>query len=177
MLVAAFALLAVFLRANPARSEAWLGRIPLVGGKLTADAALGRRITLSGVQGGFQHLRTGRRIFVISGKATNNALVPVERIEVEGAIYAASGNVDRKVISTGNKTTLKLRDLTESEITLLQRLDARQPVAPGGSVDFAIVFLEPPRDLREFSSRVLTVRSTGRASDPAGPLADPASVG
>jgi len=41
--------------------------------------------------------------------------------------YAASGNVDRKVISTGNKTTLKLRDLTESEITLLQRLDARQP--------------------------------------------------
>ncbi len=175
-LVVAFALLAVFLRTNPARSEEWLGRIPLVGGKLAADAVLGRRITLTDVQGGFQRLRTGRRIFVISGKATNNALVAVERIEVEGALYAASGNVDRKVISTGNKTTLKLRDLNESEIALLQRLDARQPVAPGASVDFAIVFLEPPRDLREFSSRVLTVRSTGRASDPAAP-GNPASVG
>lgn len=176
-LVAGFALLALFLRANPARSEGWLGRIPLVGTKLAAEPALGARITLTDVQGGYQRLRTGRRIFVISGKATNNALVAVERIEVEGALYAASGNVDRKVISTGNKTTLKLRDLSESEITLLQKLDARQPVGPGGSVDFAVVFLEPPRDLREFSSRVLTARSTARASAPADPPRNPASVG
>ena len=120
---------------------------------------------------------TGRTRSVISGKATNNALVPVERIEVEGALYAASGSVDRKVISTGNKTTLKLRDLSESEIALLQNLDARRPVAPGARVDFAIVFLEPPRDLREFSSRVLTARSSGRAPNPLGRLQSPPSVG
>lgn len=176
-LVVAFALLALFVRVNPERTAAWLARVPLIGGALTAEPALGSRITLSEVQGGYQHLRTGRRIFVISGKATNNSLVAVERIEVEGGLYAASGAVARKVISTGNRTTLKLRDLSESEIALLQNLDARQTVAPGGSVDFAIVFLEPPRDLREFSSRVLTARSIGRASNPPDRSRRLASVG
>jgi hypothetical protein len=178
-LVAAYAVLALLVRANPARTEAWLARLPLVGVPLATDPAAKRTITLSDVQGGYQQLRTGRRIFVISGKAFNNSPVPVERIEVEGALYAASGAVDRKVISTGNKTTLKLRELSESEIMLLQGLDAHQPVAPGGSVGFSIVFLEPPRDLREFSSRVLTVQSPSRASGPPPdrPWSSAASVG
>ena len=161
-LVMIFAVLALLVRANPARTEAWLGRVPVLGSVLTAEPRLGTRITLDDVQGGYQRLRTGRRVFVISGKATNNALVPVERIEVEGALYTTNGSVERKVISTGNKTTLKLRDLSESEIALLQNLDTRQPIAPGARTEFAIVFLEPPRDLREFSSRVLTARSLGR---------------
>lgn len=175
--VALFALLALLARANPERTDALLARVPVLGAVLTAERLLGGRITLDDVQGGYQRLRSGRRVFVISGKATNNALVPVERIEVEGALYAASGNVDRKVISTGNKTTLKLRDLNESEIALLQNLNTRQPVAPGARVDFAIVFLEPPRDLREFSSRVLTARSTGRAPGPPGRQQSQPSVG
>jgi predicted Zn finger-like uncharacterized protein len=162
-LVVLFAVLALLVRANPTRTDAWLARMPVLGTVLTAEPRLGTRITLDDVQGGYQRLRTGRRVFVISGKATNNALVPVERIEVEGSLYTATGSVERKVISTGNKTTLKLRDLSESEIALLQNLDARQPIAPGARADFSIVFLEPPRDLREFSSRVLTARSIGRA--------------
>jgi hypothetical protein len=177
VLVAAFALLALFVRANPERAEAWLARIPLIGGRLAAEPALRTRITLAELQGGYQQLRTGRRIFVISGKAINNSPLPVERIEVQGELYTATGAVTRKVISTGNRTTLKLRDLSESEIALLQNLDARQAVAPGGSVEFTIVFLEPPRDLREFSSRVLTARSTGRGSSPPDQGRNRASVG
>ena len=177
VLVAAFALLALFVRANPERAEAWLARIPLIGGRLAAEPALRTRITLAEVQGGYQQLRTGRRIFVISGKAINNSPLPVERIEVQGELYTATGAVTRKVISTGNRTTLKLRDLSESEIALLQNLDAREAVAPGGSVEFTIVFLEPPRDLREFSSRVLTARSTGRGSSPPDQGRNRASVG
>ncbi len=177
VLVAAFALLALFVRANPERAEAWLARIPLIGGRLAAEPALSSRITLAEVQGSYQQLRTGRRIFVISGKAINNSPLPVERIEVQGELYTATGTVTRKVISTGNRTTLKLRDLSESEIALLQNLDARQAVAPGGSVEFTIVFLEPPRDLREFSSRVLTARSTGRGSSPPDQGRNRASVG
>ncbi len=176
-LVLFFAALALLLRADPARTDAWLARVPVLGSALSATPRLGARITLDDVQGGYQRLRTGRRVFVISGKATNNALVPVERIEVEGSLYTASGTVERKVISTGNKTTLKLRDLSESEIALLQNLDARQPVAPGARTDFAIVFLEPPRDLREFSSRVLTARSTGLAPSQPARAQNPPSVG
>ncbi|HEY2389303.1 MAG TPA: DUF3426 domain-containing protein [Candidatus Binatia bacterium] len=176
-LVMIFAVLALLVRANPARTAAWLGRLPVLGSVLTAEPRLGTRITLDNVQGGYQRLRTGRRVFVISGKATNNALVPVERIEVEGSLYAASGSVEHKVISTGNKTTLKLRDLSESEIALLQNLDARQPIAPGARTEFAIVFLEPPRDLREFSSRVLTARSTGRGPVQPARAQGPPSVG
>ena len=49
---------------------------------------------------------------------------------------------------------------------LLQRLDPAIALAPGETTPFLIVFLEPPRELREVSSRVLSVRPTRRASTP-----------
>ena len=77
------------------------------------------------------------------------------------------GELDQKVVTTGNRTTLT--DLSEAEIVLLQRLDPAIALAPGATTPFLIVFLEPPRELREFSSRVLSVRPTRRAStSPAG---------
>jgi len=178
-LVGVYAILALLIRLSPDRADDWFSRLPLIGTTLADRPALGREITLRKVQGGYQRLRNARRVFVISGEAVNNSLATIERIEVEGALYGGAGAVARKVISTGNKTTLKLADLSESEIAMLQRFDPRRAVAPGESVPFSIVFLDPPRDLREFSSRVLTARPARRT--PAAPSMDraraPASVG
>ena len=163
--VAGFAALALVLRSSPERAAAWLSRLPVAGAQFASDRNLTTKIELRNVQGKYQRLRNARRVFVISGDARNNSPVTVERIEVAGALYGlGGGELDQKVVTTGNRTTLT--DLSEAEIVLLQRLDPAIALAPGQSTPFLIVFLEPPRELREFSSRVLSVRPTRRASTP-----------
>ena len=163
--ISGFAALALVVRVAPERTSAWLSRLPVAGAGFSRDRNLASKIELRNVQGKFQRLRNARRIFVISGDARNNSPITIERIEVAGALYGlGGGELDQKVVTTGNRTALT--DLSEAEIVLLQRLDPTIALAPGGTTPFLIVFLEPPRELREFSSRVLTVRPTRRASSP-----------
>ena len=163
-MVALCGLLAVVIRAVPERAADWLAQVPVVGSAIARDRILTRKVVLRNVQGGYQRLRNARRVFVISGDAMNNSSSAIERIEIEGALYGMTGEIDQKVVSAGNRTALS--DLSESEIAFLQGLDPRTTLAPGESTSFLIVFLEPPRDLREFSSRVLSVRATRRAWAP-----------
>ena len=163
--VAGFAALALVVRSSPERAAGWLSHLPLAGRQFATDRNLTSKIELRNVQGKYQRLRNARRVFVISGDARNNSPVTVDRIEVAGALYGlGGGELDQKVVTTGNRTTLT--DLSEAEIVLLQRLDPAIALAPGPTTPFLIVFLEPPRELREFSSRVLSVRPTRRASSP-----------
>lgn len=167
-IVAGFVALALMVRVAPERSSAWLARLPFAGASFAHDRNLASKIQLANVHGSFQRLRNARRVFVISGDARNNSPMTIERIEVAGALYGlGGGELDQKVVTTGNRTTLT--DLSEAEIVLLQRLDPAIALAPGETTPFLIVFLEPPRELREFSSRVLSVRPTRRASSPPGP--------
>ncbi len=163
--VTGFVALALVVRVAPERTLAWLSRLPLAGATFARDRNLAAKVELTNVQGRFQRLRNDRRVFIITGDARNNSPVTIERIEVSGALYGlGGGELDQKVVATGNRTALT--DLSEAEIVLLQRLDPVIALAPGASTPFAIVFLEPPRELREFSSRVLSVRPTRRASSP-----------
>jgi predicted Zn finger-like uncharacterized protein len=173
--VAGFAALALMVRVAPERASAWLSHLPVAGATFAHDRNLATKIELRNVHGGFQRLRNARRVFVIAGDARNNSPMTIDRIEVEGALYGlGGGELDQKVVTTGNRTALT--DLSEAEIVLLQRLDPAIALAPGETTPFLIVFLEPPRELREFSSRVLSVRPTRRASSPpAG--SSPGSVG
>ncbi len=165
--VTAFAALALMVRVAPERSSAWLSYLPVAGASFAHDRNLTTKVELTNVHGKFQRLRNERRVFVISGDARNNSPITIERIEVAGALYGlGGGELDQKVVTTGNRTTLT--DLSEAEIVLLQRLDPAIALAPGETTPFLIVFLEPPRELREFSSRVLSVRPTRRASRPSG---------
>jgi predicted Zn finger-like uncharacterized protein len=174
--VSGFAALALVVRVAPEQTAAWLSRLPLAGAGFASDHNLATKVELKNVQGRFQRLRNARRVFVISGDARNNSPMTIERIEVAGALYGlGGGELDQKIVTTGNRTTLT--DLSEAEIALLQRLDPAIALAPGETTPFLIVFLEPPRDLREFSSRVLSVRPTRRASTPPLHPGSPGSVG
>jgi hypothetical protein len=165
MTVSGFAALAMVVRVAPEHARAWLSRLPLAGASFAQDRNLAAKVELRNVQGRFQRLRNARRVFVISGDARNNSATTIERIEVAGALYdVGGGELDQKIVTTGNRTALT--DLSEAEIVLLQRLDPAIALAPGETTPFLIVFLEPPRELREFSSRVLSVRPTRRASSP-----------
>ena len=176
-LVAVHAALALVIRLAPETSERWLARVPVLGRGLAGDHVLARHVQLRNVQGVYQRLRNQRRIFVISGEAVNNSATAVEQIEVQGTLYGPQGELDHKIVSTGNRTTLT--ELSESEIAFLQRLEPRTTLPPGKSTSFVIVFLEPPRDLVEFSSRVLTARPTRQAGTRPAPRPDrpPASLG
>jgi len=163
--VTGFATLALVVRVAPEQTSTWLSRLPLAGATFARDRNLTTKVELTNVQGRFQRLRNARRVFVITGDARNNSPMTIERIEVAGALYdLGGGELDQKVVTTGNRTTLT--DLSEAEIALIQRLDPVIALAPGETTPFSIVFLEPPRELREFSSRVLSVRPTRRASSP-----------
>ena len=166
LFVAAHALLAVLIRANPELGGQWLGRIPLFGAALAARPAPLRDVQLRNVEGRFARIRSARRVFVISGEAVNNSRAALERIEIEGTLYGPGGELASMTVSTGNRTTLRLAELSESEIGLLQRFDPRITVAPGESAPFSLVFLGPPANLREFSSRVSSVRPSGPLSAP-----------
>jgi predicted Zn finger-like uncharacterized protein len=174
-LVALHAALALLVRAAPERARAWLARAPIAGARFADAPVLASRVQLHNVRGGYQRLKNARRVFVISGEAVNNSAATVDRIEVQATLYGPSGELDQKVVSTGNRTTLG--DLSESEIALLQRLDQRIALAPGASTPFMIVFLEPPRELRAFSSRVSSVRPVRAATAPPGRAASPPSAG
>jgi hypothetical protein len=166
--VAGFAALALTIRVAPEQATAWLSRLPIAGVTFAHDHGLATKVELTNVHGRFQRLRNARRVFVISGDARNNSATTIERIEVAGSLYGlGGGELEQKVVTTGNRTALT--DLSEAEIVLLQRLDPAIALAPGQTTPFLIVFLEPPRELREFSSRVLSVRPTRRASSPAEP--------
>ena len=174
--VSGFAALALVVRVAPEQTSAWLSHLPLAGRGFAQDHNLNRKVELKNVQGRFQRLRNARRVFVISGDARNNSPMTIERIEVAGALYGlGGGELDQKIVTTGNRTTLT--DLSEAEIALLQRLDPVIALAPGETTPFLIVFLEPPRDLSAFSSRVLSVRPTRRASTPPTRPGPPGSVG
>ncbi len=163
--VTGFAALALVIRVAPERTSAWLARLPLAGATFAHDRNLASKVELTNVQGHYQRLRSLRRVFVITGNARNDSPMTIERIEVSGVLYGlGGGELDQKIVTTGNRTTLT--DLSEAEIVLLQRLDPVIALAPGESTPFSIVFLEPPRELREFSSKVLSVRPTRRASRP-----------
>lgn len=172
MAVSGFAVLALVIRVAPEHASAWLSYLPVAGQSFAQEHSLSTKIELKNVQGRFQRLRNARRVFVISGDARNNSPMTIERIEVAGALYGlGGGELDQKIVTTGNRTALT--DLSEAEIVLLQRLDPAIALAPGETTPFLIVFLEPPRELREFSSRVLSVRPTRRASTPPSSRRDP----
>ncbi len=178
-LVAIFAFLAIVMRADPEQAATWLAHVPLLGRTLGADHGIVHHIKLRNVEGGYQRLHNTRRVFVISGEAVNNSPETLERIEVAGALYDEHGRIEQKVVSTGNRTTVKLAELSEPEISYLQKFSSRLTLAPGQSTRFSIVFLEPPRGVREFSSSVVSARPTNRASARRQPdrAPNPAAVG
>ncbi len=178
-LVVCYGLLAIVIRADPEQAKGWLARVPLLGATLGDDHALLRRVALRNLEGGYQRLHGAHRVFVILGEAVNNTSTTLERIEVAGAIYGDAGELDRKVVNAGNRTTVKLADLSESEIAYLQHFASRMTLAPGQSSRFAIVFLQPPKGVREFSSKVMSARPSNRAAVRRQPdrALDPASVG
>ncbi|HXQ22196.1 MAG TPA: DUF3426 domain-containing protein [Candidatus Acidoferrales bacterium] len=161
MVVSAYAVVTRALFASPALCDRLIGRLPLVGAG-GDDRLLTRKVALSEVVGSYQRIKDGKQVFVISGKALNTAPVALHGVQIAGTLYDAAGRtVDEKTISCGNVISAKvLKDLTPQEVSILQKLSPpkRFMIEPGESSTFVIVFMEPPHDAAEFSTRVVAAQ-------------------
>jgi hypothetical protein len=157
-----YTVLAFYCLWHVEETETALGRLPLLGSLFTEERFSARHISLIELKGNFWTTKENRRVFAISGKAVNNALLPARSIQVEGAVYDTSGKLaGQRVIFCGTETAATaLESLTIREIGILQNLvPPKQFNVPAGqSVNFLIVFTSPPPTVSEFSSRVVAAQ-------------------
>lgn len=162
LLVLGYYLLGNNWRTNAAETEGMLARLPFVGSSFVASQFSPQHIMLSDVKSGFWLTKDSKRVFAISGKATNNAAVPASIIQIEGQLHNGEGEtIEQRIISCGMGTAAEsLPTLTTREITVLQGLvPPKQFHVPSGqSVNFLIVFPNPPETVTELSCRVATAQ-------------------
>ncbi len=158
VLVIGFAILTLDLLNHPARAEKLLAAVPIVGGVLSEDHLLQTRIQLQDVEGAYQQIKEDRLVFIVSGRAVNTSNESLKGVQIESTIVdGVNHTVEAKSIYCGNAMSLKIvKDLSPKEISLLQRLEPtkRFEIRPGESAGFSVVFLNPPRGLKEFTARV-----------------------
>lgn len=102
------------------------------------------------------------KILVIEGKAVNNFNVPKELIKIEATLYDNKGNViEKKSILCGNKVSLfqlqswnkeQLEKELNSKVGVLMK---NTNIQPGGSVEFMILFYNPPQNVYEYGVKVI----------------------
>lgn len=161
LVVAGYAVLARTLFASPVLCDRVVSRLPLIG-SLADDRLLTRKVALSDVVVNYQRIKDGKEVLVITGKAVNTSPVALHGVQVVGKLYDGSGRaLDEKTIYCGNVISAKvLKDLTPTELSILQKLNPpkRFTIEPGESSTFVIVFMEPPRDIVEFSANVVAAQ-------------------
>lgn len=160
--VVGFAALGMYCLSHSTQIEALLARLPVPNPAWGREQASAQQITLADIKGGFSLTRDNRRVFAVSGKATNDAPLAAQSLQIEGAIYDTQGKAaGQQIIYGGTQTgAVVLENLTLRELTVLQELvppkDFR--IAPGQAVKFLLVFTNPPATIAELSCRVAGVQ-------------------
>lgn len=162
LLVVGYYLLGNRWKTNLADTENMLAQLPVVGSSFVASQFSPQHIVLSDVKSGFWVTKDSKRVFAISGKATNNAPVPASMIQIEAQLHdIEGGTIEQRVISCGMGTTAEsLPTLTTHEINVLQGLVPPKQfhVPPGQTINFLVVFPNPPTTVTELSCRVATAQ-------------------
>lgn len=154
-----FSFLSVYLYTHPATARSALAHLPLVGRALTEVRVAPADIELRDVRGQGVRLRDGRLAFIITGRAENDSLVPVRKIQIEGRLYSTRGEVGRQLVFCGAAVSPgRVRQLSAREVELLQSLEPPRDymLAPGDGTRFMVAFLDPPRELSEFTVKVVS---------------------
>ncbi len=130
------------------------------------------RLHLDQVEGEYKNTAKSGQVFVIRGKVVNAFDQPVSEIKLRGFLHAGKNrNVAAKVVYAGN--VLSDQDLNEMTPEVIDQLllnplgqgKANTNIAPGGEVDFMIVFFDLPKGLTEYTVEVVSSKlGTGAGS-------------
>lgn len=153
----AFALLSIYLFMHRGRVADVLAQIPVFGPDLAATRLNPSHVQLTDVRGEYARAQGDTLVFVITGRAVNNAPVPVSAVEIAGSI--AGTREQHRVVYAG-AAPHGVAELSEREIDLLQVLQPPQDwrLLPGEEGGFLVAFVDPPVPLREFAVEVAAVR-------------------
>jgi predicted Zn finger-like uncharacterized protein len=161
LVLAAYALLSVYLYTHPRAIEDLLGRVPLIGAELALPRLSPGSVQLANVEGTYQRVQGDHLVFVVTGIAINNAPVAVGAVQVEARV---SGTQEQRQVVYAGTVPNDLQALSVREIALLQTLEPPKDaqLAPGAQAPFAAVFVNPAPDLREFAAEVVAVQGAPR---------------
>lgn len=157
-----FALLSIYAFMHRGPVAELLARVPVIGPDLAAMRLNPAHVQLTDVRGEYARVQGDTLVFVITGRAINNAPVPVSAIEIQGSI--AGTHEQRRVVYAG-AAPHHVDDLSQREIDLLQTLQPPEHwrLLPGEEGDFLVAFVDPPIPLREFAVEVASVRRRRRS--------------
>ena len=157
-----FVLLSIYVFMHRGRVAELLAQVPVVGTDLAAVRLNPAHVQLTDVRGEYARVQGDTLVFVITGRAINNAPVPVGAIAIQGSI--AGTHEQRRLVYAG-AAPRHVNDLSQREIDLLQTLQPPDHwrLLPGEEGDFLVAFVDPPLPLREFSVEVASVRRRRRS--------------
>ncbi len=152
-----FALLSIYVFMHRAHVIEVLAQVPVVGPDLAAMRLNPAHVQLTDIRGQYTRVQGDTLVFVVTGRAVNNAPVPVSAIEIQGSV---EGTREQRRLVFAGAAPHQVTDLTPREIDLLQTLQPPQGwrLLPGEESDFLLAFVDPPIPLREFAVEVSSVR-------------------
>lgn len=124
------------------------------------------QLKISDLKGFFANNQHSGRLFVISGKVTNNSSAPMSFIRVKGSIFDSSGKkVSENEVFCGNIFTQQELETLERAF-IEQRLSnqigsslSNMNIPPGKSIDFNIIFFQPPERISEYAVNVVDAQA------------------
>jgi predicted Zn finger-like uncharacterized protein len=164
MLVAAAGLGSVAHALWPEAVEEFLRPVPIFGRATLKNNHLKNHVALASLAPRVYTIRGNREVFAISGVAVNHNAVSVRGVRLEGIVYDGQGQeIAKQTIFVGNPLSPKLlRDMEAKEVSILQELNPQRrfEIAPEQSAPFTIVFLKPPKDIKSFACRIVSVEES-----------------
>jgi hypothetical protein len=152
----AYAVLSIWASTHQDEFQHLLGSIPVVGAGLAEFPLDPGDVALRDVHGTYEYLKSGELAFVIQGTATNLATAPLRRVRVEGRIGGAE---ERRHVVSCTDAPADVRKMSRQVLLLMENVRETRPtvVPAGGSIICEVVFVDPPRPVRELSLEVVSV--------------------
>jgi len=151
-----YAVVSVWASTHLESFQRLLGHIPVVGSRLAEFPLDPGDVALRDVKGEYDYLKSGELAFVVRGTAVNLATEPLRRVRVEGRIGGAE---EQRQLASCTDAPADVRKTSRQMLMLMDNIrEARPAVVPAGaSVACEVVFVDPPRPVRELSLEVVSV--------------------
>jgi predicted Zn finger-like uncharacterized protein len=151
-----YAVASIWASTHPEVFQQTLARLPVLGALLAEMPLDPGDVTLQDVRGEFAYLKSGELAFVVRGKAVNHSATALRRIQVEGRI---DGTEMRRARASCSDAPADLQKTSRQMLMLMDDVRETRPgsVDPGEGIACEVVFVDPPRPLRELSLEVVSV--------------------
>ena len=159
LLLIGFSLLAAMTHAKPTAMENLVKNIPFVGATMLKNNHLKDGVLLQSLRTGYQNIQGDREVLLLTGVAFNQNPVVIREVKVTGKVFNLEGKeLEKQTIWIGNTISPKIiRGMTAEDIPHLQDLKPLKSfeLPPGDSIAFTMVFLKPPKQVKDFSLEVV----------------------